>query len=244
MFETKETSRINIPTGTENGTVLLSFTPKELAKKYIYIVLGLTIAFVISGTLLKVLAVNSKVTDALYRIFNMDAEANLPAAFSFLNLITASLILLYLASTNSKRHRPYWLLLAVIFVFLAFDELFQIHEYIGRSVGPSEGSRDGWKIPYAIAATVIGGLMLRFVFELPKKTRIMFFVAGATFVLCAIFIDYLQSVLLQDYHTKRYHQLLTTIEEPGEMLAIILFIYAMLDYISPGNRRIQITSVL
>src|SRR6476661_9023847 len=123
MFEINPRTAVQSSATAPRPVTLVSFTPKQLAKQYTYIVIALTLAFIISGVLRKLLAIDSVFTNTMYSIFNMDGEANLPAAFSFLNLITASLLLIFLARTSVKKQKAYWLLLSIIFIFLAFDEL-------------------------------------------------------------------------------------------------------------------------
>jgi hypothetical protein len=229
-----------------NSKLILSVKPRKVARSLIIFVAILLGAYVLSGVLNKILGVDSVLPQAFYYAFDMDGEDNVPAAFSFLILIFAAMLLIVIGVTTLvKSHRKFWIGLSLIFFFLACDEFMQIHEHLGlymkehttSSVG---GSNFVWVLPYGIFALVVGTLLLRFVLQLPKKTRNLFFVAGFLYVFSALIIDYIQGIIQKQGIEKIYYKLLTCVEEPGEMIAIIVFIYALLDHITPEKGSIEI----
>ncbi|HSB93310.1 MAG TPA: hypothetical protein VLC28_09345 [Flavitalea sp.] len=226
--------------------------PRKVARSLLIVVGILLGAYLLSGVLNKILGVDSVLTQAFYAAFDMDGEDNVPAAFSFLILIIAAALLIVVGiTTRIKGHRKFWIGLSMIFFFLGCDEFMQIHEHLGMymkahttaSVG---GSNFVWVLPYGIFALVVGALLLRFVLLLPKNTRKLFFIAGFLYVFSALVIDYTQGIIQKQELPKIYYKLLTCIEEPGEMVAIIIFIYALLDYLAPpqGNIKIEVAEKL
>jgi uncharacterized membrane protein len=136
---------------------------------------------------------------------------------------------------KDKKQSKYWLILGIIFLLMAYDEASQMHErlnHITRDLLP-ESSMDflyfAWVIPYAIVVILIGIYFLRFLKSLPSRTRNLFIAAGAIFVTGALGFEMLTSYYRggTDF---RIH-LVILIEESMEMLGIVFFIYAILDYI-------------
>jgi len=231
-------------TGISPRTINIS--PRIVARSLTIIVALLLGAYVLSGLLNKILGFDSVITQAFYYAFDMDGEDNIPSAFSFLILISAAALLILIGLTTLvKQNRKFWLVLSFIFVFLACDEFMQIHEHLGlymkaHSTSSVGGSDFVWVLPYGIFALVVGVFLLRFVLRLPKKTRNLFFLSGFIYVFSALIIDYVQGIIQKQGMDKLYYKVLTCIEEPGEMIGIILFIYALLEYITPEKGSIQI----
>lgn len=90
-----------------------------------------------------------------------------------------------------------------------------------------------WVIPGAIFVGACLLVYVKFLSDLPAKTRGMFLIAGTLYVGGAMGME-----LLGGYHTELYglenmpYVLITTFEELLEMLGIAVFIYALLSYIS------------
>jgi len=81
------------------------------------------------------------------------------------------------------------------FLFLAFDELLQIHEFIGQSMPADNGCWAAWMIPCLASLILIVCFTMRLLFRLPARTRNIFFLAGFLFLFCASGIDYTQTIL-------------------------------------------------
>jgi len=230
---------------TSKAETVLNIKPKRLARVLIYVVIFLTFIYIVSGVLEKMLGVESVATKSLYYAFDMDGEDNIPSAFSFIILVLSAVLLIFIGKiTAIKKNRKFWLLLSFIFLFLACDEFMQIHEALGMYLKDSRGSVGGsnfvWVLPYGFAALVVGVLFIRFVLQLPKKTRNLFFIAGFIYVFSALIIDYVQGIIQKQGLPKTYYKILTCIEEPGEMIGVIIFIYALLDYITKENGTVRI----
>ncbi len=88
---------------------------------------------------------------------------------------------------------------------------------------------------------VVGLAYSKFVWELPKDTRLRFITAGVIFLVGALGIEMLgaREADLHGYSTVTYC-LLFTVEEMLEMLGIILFIYALLTHLAAQTKRFSL----
>jgi RsiW-degrading membrane proteinase PrsW (M82 family) len=90
-----------------------------------------------------------------------------------------------------------------------------------------------WVIPGAIFVIICLLSFLPFIRHLPAKTRRLFLICGTLFVGGALDLE-----IVTGYHDYLYGKenlvdvVMTTVEEFLEMLGIVVFIYALLSYIS------------
>ena len=185
------------------------------------------------------------------KMFDMDAEGNIAAIWSVVQLLAAALLLFVIA----KHHKIggdgtswLWLVLGFGFLFLALDEGGSIHSSFYLSA-TSEGIRKSrgifyfsWIIPALIAVAVIGLLYLRFLWRLPVFTRTLFILAGACYVGSAVGGEMAQGWWTAQGMSKvRFGwTAMTIVEEAGEMLSIALFIFTLLDYMRRESIGVQL----
>jgi len=171
--------------------------------------------------------------------FNMNYENNVPTFFSALLLIACAVALAAVARlpSNTRSERRYWGWLAVIFVFLAFDEDAAIHElWIGpiQHFFPMSGALFfAWVIPYGIALLVIGLVYLRFVLALPDPTRILTIASGTLYVGGAFVLEMVGGWYLSEVSggLDFPYAMIVACEEFFEMCGAILFLYTLLDFL-------------
>lgn len=182
-------------------------------------------------------------------LFDIDEEANVPSWFSsVLLLICAGLLWAHArhAQESSDPHRRGWAGLAGIFLFASLDETAAIHERVGALLKGVRGLHPSlyfaWVVP-AIALLIVFALVYaRFVFALPKPTRVRFIVAGVLYVGGAVGIE-----MLGGNHASRYGMktpgfgLLTHAEELCEMLGLVLFIYGLMRSAEERFAEIRVT---
>lgn len=97
-----------------------------------------------------------------------------------------------------------------------------------------------WVVPGAVFVLIVLLAYLRFLANLPKKTRRLFLVAGTLFVVGALGIEMLYGQLVSFYgsedslsgNVKAVAAILTAIEELLEMSGIVVFVYTLLSYVS------------
>lgn len=177
----------------------------------------------------------------LVQMFNMDGEGNLPAIWSASQLLIAAALLFVIAKHARMTADSKWLLWTVLgfgFVFLALDEGGSIHSsfYLTARSDADRRTRGifyfSWIIPAMIAVVLVGIAHIRFLWRLPLVTRTLFIIAGAWYVASAVGGEMAQGWwVAQGYNRIRLSFVaITLLEECGEMLAILLFICTLLDY--------------
>lgn len=172
-------------------------------------------------------------------LFNLDGERNVPAVYSTLLLASCACLLALIAHASRRKGAGYlyWLILALIFVFLAGDEFFELHERLikpMRSTFKASGLLYfAWVIPYTVALGLLALIYFKFVISLPVRTRRLFLIAGLIYVAGALGMELLGG---QYYEKARrfdavYSLVFVTIEELLEMTGLVVFIHALLSYI-------------
>ncbi|CAN5397910.1 hypothetical protein BH23BAC1_BH23BAC1_15140 [soil metagenome] len=211
----------------------LQINPEKTAK---FLLLTISVLLIGQFIYLFTLLVKGYKFHHLTQIFDFNSEGNLPTLYSVLAILFAAMLLLFISfmiRSKDKTQQKYWLVLGIIFIFLAYDEASQMHERLNvvtRALIP-ESRMDflyfAWVIPYAILVIFVGLFFLKFLKSLPKRTMVLFIVAGAIFVTGAIGFEMLTSY----FRGQNIVHLFITIEELMEMVGIVVFIYSILDYI-------------
>ncbi len=179
----------------------------------------------------------------LLELTYVDDEVNFPTLLSVLLLAMASLCLLVvtvLARAEKSRDAWRWAILCLGFLYLAFDEGISLHERLSGPVRALLGRGDDsptpiayWVIRGLVAAAVLVVLFWGFLRRLPARTRWLFLVAGACYLGAATVLDTLGVRWGRTHgeHNAAYVTL-ATFEESLETAGVILFIYAILDYLA------------
>jgi hypothetical protein len=211
------------------------------------VVLGLIVALLVAASIGAsylslvpiVHPVLSKVRESVIRLTWLDGECNIPSWFSSALLLVCALLLGVIAAAQRQQrdsHGGRWLVLALIFGFLSLDETAQLHEL---SIAPLRDTfhtggylQYPWIIPAGICVAVFVLSYLSFLAKLPRNTRWLFVLAGAIYVGGALGVEALsgKQASLHGEHNLAYHAI-TTVEELLEMAGVVVFIYALLDYI-------------
>ena len=169
----------------------------------------------------------------LRQFFDVDEEDSLPTWYSTTALLLASVLLLLISRRKRIDQDPwvrYWYGLTLAFVALSMDEVAGLHETLNSLIDFS------WTIPGGILAALFGLAYLRFLFHLPSRTRWLFILSGIIFVTGAVVVErstdwYDDEDLL---NTLPYN-LWNALEEGLEMGGVVLFIYALLEYMTTGR---------
>lgn len=181
------------------------------------------------------------------RLFNLDGEANIPSFYSALALLAASLLLFFVAKTNGNARRDFiaWLVMAIAFLYLAFDEAAMLHEMLIKTLRRlfdlSGLLYNAWVIPYSVAMIIGGILYLPFLFRLPKPILVLFVISGIIFVSGAVGTEMLEGRYEAVHGTDNLtYDLYVAVEEFLEMFGVAVFIYALLRHISNTSREITL----
>ena len=186
----------------------------------------------------------------LVRLFNVSNEQNIPTLFSVLLLISASVLLSFIFFLHRKQEtglKMYWATLAAGFVCLAIDEFTELHENVGILFIPLIGNYShgllyySWVIPAMALIIFLAVFYSSFLFKLPKTTRINFIIAGIIYITGLIGIEMLGGHYNELHGRENLtYSIISTLEESLEMLGLILFIRALLDYLSAHFSEIVI----
>ena len=96
-------------------------------------------------------------------------------------------------------------------------------------------------MPYGFATLLLAFVYLKFMRALAPKTRNLFLASAALFLSGAIGMEIVSSVVVSSmggWETGFYsltHANHYSIEEPLEMVGVVVFIYALLDALATGN---------
>ncbi len=203
------------------------------------------------ATLLSLLDVREpflhEVRESVVRLAWVDGEGNIPTWYSAALLLICCLLLSAIASVH--RHNrlgfvAHWLTLSLVFLYLSLDETAQLHEL---SIPPIRSAFRttgllyyGWIVPAGICVALLVLSYRGFLRNLPTRTRHLFLLAGAVFVGGAIGVEAL-SGLQASVHGEEsliYHAIITG-EEFLEMSGLVLFIYALMDYMGHQMSRLS-----
>lgn len=210
--------------------------PRQFAKILVTIALLLCVASLAGQFSKYVLGIeNSK----LITLFNVDAERNIPSLYSGVQLLLSSLLLGAVAIVKRQTkgsYIKYWYGLSVIFLYLAFDEWFAIHETLNPTLNnlAQISPMARLDILNLVFVTIFVVVYTKFLLNLSPRIRSLFILSGSLYIIGAIAIEIIAlHFFFNIYKQPRFAaQIISTVEELLEMLGINLFIYVNLLYIA------------
>ncbi len=171
--------------------------------------------------------------------FDVNTENNIPTYFSsFLLLIAAGLLAIVTMSKRRENahYAKHWFILMLIFLFLSIDETASLHELLVKPLRQVLNLSDIWLNAWVIVGiafvVVFAILYYRFFLHLPLRVKIYLVIAALFLVGGAIGVEFVGGayVGITGGWSLEYG-IMTIIEESFEMLGILFFIIAILDYI-------------
>ncbi len=133
--------------------------------------------------------------------------------------------------------------LGLIMGYISLDESISIHEMLNDPLRASFELGGplyfGWVIPAAILVIIVFLFYLRFLRELPRRTALLMFTAGALYVTGALGMELFEGVIRDrgEADTMLFW-MLSTVEELLELGSIALFIFSLTDYASRHCSRL------
>ncbi len=219
------------------------------AKKILYYLLSVTFILTILNIFSIVFRLNRaglriqldgsiiyKLLYILMEYFDLNHENSVPSLFSVLLLAFICVLLLHLKTSEKNRFlRANWTLLAIIFLFICFDEFLSIHELLIDPLGSLWNTSGfflfAWVIPYGLAVLVLFLVFLKFLLKLPRKTAYMFIVSGFIYVFGALIFEMFEGWAVENYGYKnKWFWIFSSVQEVLEMIGLIFFIYALISY--------------
>jgi hypothetical protein len=174
------------------------------------------------------------------RLLDFDRELAIPAWYSSLLFLLPGLLGFAIARLRrhaGDRFHAHWLVLGLIFTFLALDEATAVHEqFIGHfreQFSTSGALLHAWIIPYGIAVIALGVLYLPFLRALPRRTRVLMIGSAAIFLAGAIIME-MAGGYAWDRHPVRGIPIIAimAVEETLEMTGLAFFSYTLLDFMA------------
>ncbi|MFB3818316.1 MAG: hypothetical protein ACE147_11680 [Candidatus Methylomirabilales bacterium] len=203
---------------------------------------GLTVASLI-GSLSAHLAPHAnglwrEAQESFIRLFYLDSEANIPTWFASSMLLGCAALLGLIALAKNREGDSFarhWSALAVIFLGLSLDEAALLHEMAIKPLRPLFDSSGflhyTWVVPGALVVCLLAVAYLRFLLHLPWKTRILAAISGALYVGGAIGAEAVTGKHAAQFGEGNLaYAMLATAEEVMEMLGVVTFMYALLEY--------------
>jgi hypothetical protein len=172
----------------------------------------------------------------LFGLFFIDGEGNLPAIYStLLFLLNAGLFLMVgKAAGRAGDPRKIWLVLSIVFVFLALDESISIHE---RLIDPLRATWNvtgifyyAWIIPYGSGVVLLSIFAFPLFWRMPKRIRFWFGLSAAIYLSGAIGLEMISGkyLVMMNENKDIVWILMVTLEETLEMAGLIILTYALL----------------
>ncbi|MEL6776996.1 MAG: hypothetical protein AAFO06_07045 [Cyanobacteria bacterium J06597_16] len=192
-------------------------------------------------------------------LFYLGTDASLPTWYASLALLFSALLLSLIAT--KKRNQPYaahWQWLAIIFYGLSIDEVAVIHERVGDAFAstslddtltqllaftrlPEGFFHYSWVLLAIPVMSIFFLSYLRFVLRLPQQTKVLFILAAFIFLTGAMGLETFAGYQSYLSGNKTWaYILLTHVEEFLEKVGIIIFIHALLQYISTHLGRVEL----
>lgn len=89
-----------------------------------------------------------------------------------------------------------------------------------------------WVVPYGIGLVLLAATYTRFLFRIPRRSAILLIFAGVWFVSGALVMELISGHVYQAAGSKNIlYIVVQTLEETLEMSGIVVFIFALIDYI-------------
>jgi hypothetical protein len=187
-------------------------------------------------------------------LFDVGEENNLPTWYSSIQLQLSSVLLATIAIAKRKRGDRYtlhWAVLSFVFLGLSLDEVVTLHEEASGKGSSFAHDLLGLDSGFFYYSWVIYGTVfvlafvlayLPFLVHLPGETRRLFVLAGVLFVLGVLGAEMVSARMVSSYGIESWRSmgglpkiavgLMVSLEELLEMLGIVVFIYALLSYMS------------
>lgn len=184
--------------------------------------------------------------------FDLVEEMSIPNFFSALALAVTSAAAALVAQQHGGANSPLrrgWYLIAILLLFIAFDEGSNIHDRLSLAVQERLNLGGvfyiGWILPYLILLAFCSVALLRVALGLPTEDRLRLFVASLVYVVSAMGMEAAEALLFENaaaggtlrsvnqylVNAQPRMILLVTIEEAGEMLGVALALRAILIYL-------------
>lgn len=184
----------------------------------------------------------------LVHLFNVDGERNIPTFFTVLLAAAGAMLLVVIGCASRQREKNdsrYWFALAAGFVFLGYDEAFQVHEKMILPMRALMGNTDlgffyfGWVVPGIAGVCALALFFLKFLFRLPATTRRWLLFAGGLYLGGCLGMELIDGKYFEAYGANLTYSILVTIEEALEMSGLATLIFTLLGHIAETSAKVE-----
>lgn len=192
---------------------------------------------------------NIKETTEFVRLFHVAEEGNITAWYSSLSLLFCAILLGFIALSKRAETNSlvkHWKILSIIFICLSLDEAASIHEIfilpLRNYFNFSGIFHYSWVIIAIPLLLIFAIYYINFLKTMPIKTRYYLMFSGIIFVSGALGMEMLGGYFLTSEieRSSIYNSISITIEEFLENIGIVVFIYALLEYIKTHLKEREI----
>ena len=224
--------------------LFLNLFPADVLRKLLLIDVFLALLSLIATVFIH--QYETRLEQALW-ILSTNEESSLPTWYASIKLLGCALFIYLIYRQKSReedRFTLHWKMLFGIMLYISIDEIATFRENIAIVLYPVINGTGifahNWVLIVLPIVFVTAIFYINFLVKLPAKTRRLFVASGVLFVGGAVGFEMATAFLksLHDYDTSQWgtqeimtHLALTTVEELLEMVAISIFLYAILSYI-------------
>jgi len=226
---------------------MISISLYKIYRFFCFTILGLTVANLTVQIARFTLPLDRQ--SSIYRLLNVNNEANIPTWYSTIALLVCVLLLALIAILKKRqgdRFIYHWRGLVLLFLLLSLDEAASLHEKLNAPIRSLlDLDSNGlflWVIPGSIFASTIALIYWKFLSSLPPQTRNLILQSAALYLGGAIGFELFTAFLvwnISDLHPTMV-VLTIAIEELLEKLGILTFIRALLLYIGVNFPAVRI----
>lgn len=224
-----------------NDPTYLHLNPITILRVLLIVISVLVITGTIANVIIYHVAASpeDKLAKLMHR-FDLGHEPSIPAWYSSLALVVCSGLLAVIAVVKMRRKQPYvahWFGLTAMFLLMGLDEAIMIHEMtddiLHRRLNTSGFLYFAWVIPGMVVVLAVGVTFWNFLRHLDARTRWFFVLSGTVFVSGAIGMELIAGMIFTVGAgvESLAHTASQAVEEALEMLGVVLFMYALLEFI-------------
>ena len=175
----------------------------------------------------------------LVPLFNLDVEGNVPSFFSGCLLLLNGIRFWLVAQRPALTRRPVWYVLAAVVVFLAYDELFGIHERLTPPIREALHTTGllyyAWIIAYAVPLLALIGWFIPAWRTLEASELLRFIVAGVLYFLGAFVMEMICGAYDEAFGRRTLGWgLLVAVEESLELAGLLVLAHTLLMLLMPS----------
>lgn len=232
----KQTGTDRVPASSGSEMASISLSPRQV---------GLTLGSIITFFILAALAgqvarwfFGADDAASLMRWIDVEGEKNPPALFAGLQLLLAAAVAWITARCDSVQSRKRgWFVLSLGMAWMAFDEVFFMHERLIEPTKAIIGTENlgpltyAWVVPAIIIVAAFAVYFAGFLRRLPAPVRNRLLLAGGVFVGGAIGLEMVGGWYWSTQGNDFTQSLIVIVEEALEFSGICLFIVATLRFV-------------